>query len=257
MKKKLVLILIFVVTTMSAKNFTTINYNNRTFTGEIVYSSKTCEIVKITDENQNPLFIILATALQYVGIEYGRSVCIKVADPEICNAVADGVGLISGGFNAGKIIYRSAMNGSLKYSGKHIIEKGIGKRILEYATEGFNTAVSIKNVIEAYDKLKVIKWENFNFTDKLNTKKNNNGVKFYLKNNTRTNLIVELSYDGKDWKSFKLDSGFSNNYQAHIGETIQSYGFVKVGNCVFQLKTGYKYQVDFDNTKNEFIIIEK
>ena len=66
-----------------------------------------------------------------------------------------------------------------------------------------------------------------------------------------------MSYDGIGWTEFKLDSGYSNNYTVYVGDTIQSYGFIKVNNCVFPLKTGYNYQIVFDKDKNEFEIKEK
>lgn len=255
--KNLLIICLLLITTTQLNGTSIENYlDELNVSGQVIYSSDKCVIIRSFDENGNPIHIITSEIFNVALPKVVNHLCRVTTsyNEEVCQAVADALDLLVSLSSVTKSSKRLVRN-IIGYQVKRESEKSK----VYFWTKSLEIAQDAKNLIEAYDKLGRIKWTKIDFNSSVAVE-DAEVDDIWIQNDTSDNLSVLLSYDGIKWEIKSISSGHKKYYRfgekKNGSKSYHSYGFMNLNQCVSMLKTNRKYTISFNKNTNTYEVEE-
>jgi hypothetical protein len=227
---------------------------------ELVEQSESCVILKTIDENGNILFWIISEIANFLLPKAVDYLCLRIVGRDnayICDAVVDGITLLTSMISVGKSVTKSVR--ALSY----FAERQSVKSALKFSTATFEVAQNIKATLEAYDKLNLINWDQISTNEEFDRHIINYNAKIgsvYIGNATQKTVTLNFSADGTTTDTTvtivprqRVEIDFYR-----YGFLKQEYGFCTSGVlCNYQLFTGKGYLIRKNIALSQFYLEEE
>jgi hypothetical protein len=197
-------------------------------------------VVVLQSEEKGEIgYQVVATILTFMLPKTAHAFCVRsVGDESICKAVYDVTSALVD--LRGRKLIRGATRGI-----KWIASRGREKSTATISTRHLNIAMGARDVFEAYRELGCVKWTRVDAPFSLK-----NSYSFFslvIENHTGEQLHFELSSDGVNWTTDKLDKGFKKDMafiQNQSHGRYQNFGYLKIDGEVYLLYKGKAYTIE-------------